>query len=332
MNAVRPAQRRRRARGAALISAVAVLVVVAAFAALFLSVHSTQVTTTELAVCRLRAEAAALAATHLTLWKLNQDADQQQALARVVYERDTAFDADPLFQTDGDLAGATFHVDLWPGADTVRLKTVAQCGGVYFQRWAQMPIRLETATNLLACGDFEDPTRIVSSPYWGGVSSLGLWLAGYGITRVDDPHDEGAANPWNITRDGTNHFAEELRSSSTLAQYVSSQGAAGTLSLAFDYIRRNGNYSVKVRGADTLPAAGTLYPGQSSYQRWTDAGVLLYDSGNLLHATRWTHFQADVPAGNGYAYYVVEVVAVGGGSTPDTPERAVDNMVLRPAH
>jgi hypothetical protein len=135
-----PSQHQRRA--AALISAVAILVVVAVFAAVFLSVHSVQLATEENSIHRLRAEAATLAATQLTLWKLENDADLQNALARAVYEGDTSFEADPLFKVSGDLAGATFSVDLWPGVDTVRLKASGVSGGVYYDRWAQMPLSL----------------------------------------------------------------------------------------------------------------------------------------------------------------------------------------------
>jgi hypothetical protein len=129
-------------RAAALISAVAILVVVAAFAAVFLSVHSAQLLAEEHSIHRLRAEAAALAATHLTLWKLENDADLQSAMARVVYEDDTSFAADPLFKVSGDLAGATFDVDVWPGPDTIRLKATGVSGGAYFRRWAHMPLEL----------------------------------------------------------------------------------------------------------------------------------------------------------------------------------------------
>ena len=129
-------------RAAALVSAVAILLVVAAFAGLFLSVHATHVSTAEAEINRLRAQAAALAATQLTLWNLSHDTAQQADVARVVYEHDTSFAAKPLFQIDGSLAGAAFHVDLWPGEDRVRLKTTANAGGVYFTRWAQMPLAL----------------------------------------------------------------------------------------------------------------------------------------------------------------------------------------------
>ncbi len=328
-----PGRRHRHRRpAAALISAVAILVIVAAFAAVFLSVHSTQVSTAETAIHRLRAEAAALAAAQLTLWDVRHDTGQKQAIARVVQEGDTSFQTTPLFQVDGNLAGATFHVDLWPGADTVRLKTVAQSGGVYFERWAQMPIRLEAADDLLKGGDFEDPAALWPLPLWLETASLDQWLAAYGISEVDDPRHQYAPWPWNVTRAGTNHFAEELRWSATLGQYVASRGAKGTLQLEFDYLRRNGNLSVQVRGVNALPRIGVLYPGVPDYDLWTSAGVLLYDSRNLPHSTTWRKFQAEVNAGAGYAYYAVLVESVGGGGgsgTPSSPERAIDNISLK---
>lgn len=131
---------RHQRTAAALVSVIAILVVVMAFAGVFLSVHSAQVSTEETAVHRLRAQAAALSATHLTLWKLSHDADLQGALARVVHEGDTSFEADPLIAVQGDLASATFTASVWPGADTVRLKSTGVSGGVYYDRWAQMPI------------------------------------------------------------------------------------------------------------------------------------------------------------------------------------------------
>ena len=129
-----------RRKAAALVSVVAILLIVAAFAGVFLSVHTAQVSTEETGIHRLRAQAAALAAAHLTLWQLNNDSDLQDALARVVYEGDTSFGADPLFTVAGDLAGATFGVDVWPGAETVRLRSRGISGGVYYDRWSQMPM------------------------------------------------------------------------------------------------------------------------------------------------------------------------------------------------
>jgi hypothetical protein len=313
-----------------LVSAFAILLLVAAFAAVFLSVHTAHVSVTELEMHRLRAEAAGMAATQLTLWRLTTDADQQDPIARVVYEHDTSFTTTPLFQTDGSLAGATFHVDLWPGEDTVRLKTVASCHGAYFQRWAQMPIRLAPATELLACGDFETRSLVVGGTTWRGRNSLGRWMAGNGIAKRDDPRHRTANKPWNRTLVGSNHFVEELRSTSIMAQYVNAQGADGTLSLDFDYIHSNGGLTVRVRGVNTLPANGTLTVGSQAYQRWADAGVVLYDSGNLTQSAGWSHLQVNVNAGTGYAYYVVQVEAVGAASgTPPTPERAIDNVSLK---
>jgi hypothetical protein len=127
-------------KAAALVSMVAILLIVAAFAGVFLNVHAVQLSTEETGIHRLRAQAAAQAATHLTLWELRNNADLQDAMARVVYEGDTSFGADPLFNVTGDLAGATFEVDVWPGVDTVRLKSRGICGGVYYDRWSQMPM------------------------------------------------------------------------------------------------------------------------------------------------------------------------------------------------
>jgi predicted PurR-regulated permease PerM len=129
-------------RAAALVSAVVILVVVAAFAAVVLSVHNTQITTLAEQTRRLRAQAATAAATHLTLWKLRHDADLQNAVARVVKENDTSFGAPALFTITGNLAGATFSAELWPGPDTVRIRAVGTSGGVYDERWGQMPIQL----------------------------------------------------------------------------------------------------------------------------------------------------------------------------------------------
>lgn len=148
---MRARQHQPRRRAAALISMIVILVVVAAFAAVFLSVHTAQLATEEHAIHRLRAQAATLAATHLTLWQLRNDPDLQNSLARVVYEGDTSFAADALFEVNGDLAGATFRVDVWPGADTVRLKSTGISGGVYYERWAQLAI--EPAAAGLAVSD-----------------------------------------------------------------------------------------------------------------------------------------------------------------------------------
>jgi Tfp pilus assembly protein PilX len=127
-------------RGAALVSVVAILLIVAAFAGVFLSVHTAQISTEEAGIHRLRAQAAAQAATQLALWQLQNDADLLDAVARVVHEGDTSFAADPLITVTGDLAGATFGTDLWPGPDTVRLRSTGVSGGTYYTRWAQMSI------------------------------------------------------------------------------------------------------------------------------------------------------------------------------------------------
>lgn len=143
----------RRTRGVAMVSAVTILLIVAVVAAVLLSVKSTTVSAQKVAIRRLRAEAAAMAGTHLTLWRLGNDVDLEMDLARVVCEGDTSFDETPLFQFSGDLAGATFVVDVWPGADTVRLKSSAASGGAYFERWAQIRLSNLTPWTTMAVSD-----------------------------------------------------------------------------------------------------------------------------------------------------------------------------------
>ena len=135
--------KRRTRKAAALVSMIVLLVVVATFAGVFLNVHDTRVALEETAVQRLRAQAAALAATQITLRQLKHNAVLQADLARVVYEGDTAFDAPPLYQIRGELTGTQFLVEVWPGSDAVRLKATGISDGVYYERWTQMPLRLE---------------------------------------------------------------------------------------------------------------------------------------------------------------------------------------------
>jgi Tfp pilus assembly protein PilX len=133
----------RQRTSAALVSVVAILLVVAAFAGVFLSVHTAQVSITETGIHRLRAQAAAMAATHLTLWQLSNDSDLQDAIGRVVSEGDTSFDTDPLFHLTGDLAGATFDVDVWPGVEVVRVRSRGVSGGAYYDRWGEMALGVD---------------------------------------------------------------------------------------------------------------------------------------------------------------------------------------------
>jgi hypothetical protein len=177
-----------RRRAAALMSAVAILLVVAAFAGLFLSVHATHVSTVENEINRLRAQAAAVAATQLTLWKLNYDTTQKANVARVVHEHDTSFATTPLFQIDGTLARAAFHVDLWPGEDCVRLKTTANAGGVYCTRWAQMPLALAGGAE----PNFSAGFTSQGLQFNGGAAVVGTRL------RLTDNHsDQMRSTYWN---------------------------------------------------------------------------------------------------------------------------------------
>ena len=159
-----------------MVSAIALLLIIATVAAVLLSVKSAAVSTQKAEIQRLRAAAAAMGATQLALWRIGNDNDLALDLARVVCEGDTSFDATSLFQFTGDLAGATFTVDVWPGADTVRLRSVGIAGGNYFERWAQIPLtslipgsRLSSADEILfennAMADSFD-SRL--GPYGGG--------------------------------------------------------------------------------------------------------------------------------------------------------------------
>lgn len=139
-------------KAAALVSMIVLLVVVATFAGVFLNAHDARVALEEAGVQRLRAEAAAMAATHITLWQLKNNSVLRADLARVVYENDTAYDAPPLYEIAGELTGTEFQVAVWPGPDSVRLRTRGISDGVYYERWTQMPLRLETTDDPLAGG------------------------------------------------------------------------------------------------------------------------------------------------------------------------------------
>ena len=140
-------------RGVAMVSAIALLLIIGTVAAVLLSVKSAAVSTQKAEVQRLRAAAAAMGATQLAVWQIGNDNVLALDLARVVCEGDTSFNATSLFQFDGDLAGANFTVEVWPGADTVRLKSLASAGGNYFERWAQIPLTSLVPGFTLSSGD-----------------------------------------------------------------------------------------------------------------------------------------------------------------------------------
>jgi len=153
-------------------------------------------------------------------------------------------------------------------------------------------------------------------------------MAGYGISFSARPSRDQNTQPWNISTATGNHYAESTRSTSMIAQYVSGTYVGSTLTLDLDYIRKSGQLSVSVRGVNTLPPAGTLTPGTQAYNNWAQAGTLLFDSGNFTRATSWRGFTATVSTGPGYAFYVVQVAAVGGSTVSSSVKRAVDNVKL----
>ena len=132
-------------RSAALVSMIVLLVVVATFAGVFLNAHDARVALEEAGIQRLRAEATAMGATHIVLWQLKNNSVLQADMARVVYEGDTAFDTTPIYEIVGDLTGTTFEIDVWPGSDSVRLRARGISEGVHYERWTQIPLRLETS-------------------------------------------------------------------------------------------------------------------------------------------------------------------------------------------
>lgn len=137
MSTIRASRRQRapRRRGAALVMAVALLLLVSIVAATLLSVHTTQVSTDTLRLRSLRARATAFGAAQIMAWTLTQDETLQDALARAIAEHDTDFTAPALFQYTGTHNGATFTVDTWPGEKLVRLHATADDDGVFAEQW-----------------------------------------------------------------------------------------------------------------------------------------------------------------------------------------------------
>jgi hypothetical protein len=316
-----------RKRAAALISAVAILLIAATFAALLLSVHTAQLSTGTQLVQRTRADAAARGGLQLALWRLHHDSDLQNCLAKALDANDTSYAASPLIQVNGTLPGAAFHTDIWPGPTKVRIRATATAGDAAGECWAQVPLSMQ-ADNLLVNGNFEGANGINTTNQWQGAANLGQWCAGNGVTRVDDPRTMPGENSWNITAQSGNHFADHcVKEKNTIGQIVASAGRTGTLTLSFDYLRSSGNMSVTVRGMDTLPAATTLTPGGAGLATWSGSGTQLYDSGSLGNAGSWTHSTASINDTHAYAYYGVFII-ISSNNNVGGIELAVDNFVL----
>ncbi len=146
---MKPRPRPKR-RGAALITAVILLLVMATISLAMLGMRTTDVATYANATARLRADAAALGALQLAARQLAADPDLQAAAAMVIdHEGDTwTADTDPLFAFDGALGAATFTVEVWPRPDAFRLRARGVCAGHHAERWARLPLTRAAAEEM----------------------------------------------------------------------------------------------------------------------------------------------------------------------------------------
>lgn len=133
--------RRRPARGAALISAVVILLIVALFTATTLALRSNQASTQTLRVQRVQAEAAAQGALQLAAWHVQNHAELRTALSAATAHDDVSPAAPPLYRFTGALGGSTFEAAVWPTAGAVRIQSIGRCGPVRAERWSQILTR-----------------------------------------------------------------------------------------------------------------------------------------------------------------------------------------------
>ena len=133
----------RSRRGAALISAIVLLIVVSVLAACVIPAITIRTASRIDRVERLRANAAAVAGEHLALWKAKQDATIQSNLSTVVAKNDTSFKSKPLITITTNIGGATCVTEIWPGATALRLRSVGKAGGCFVERWTEWPIKIQ---------------------------------------------------------------------------------------------------------------------------------------------------------------------------------------------
>lgn len=132
--------RRRRARGAALVSAVLILLIVALFAATTLALRSNQASTQTLRVQRVQAEAAARGALQLAAWHLQNNAELRTALSAATAHDDLSPGAPALYRFSGALGVSTFEAAVWPVSGAVRIQATARCGPVRTEHWSQVTL------------------------------------------------------------------------------------------------------------------------------------------------------------------------------------------------
>lgn len=139
---VRRQRGRQSRRGAALVTAVVLLLVMATITATVLSMRLTDMQAELDAVRALRARAAADGALQLAAWKIASEQDWQASAAATVDHRGDTWKTkdDPLFVIDGALSGTTFRVDVWPRPGEFRMRAEGVSDGAHSARWTYLPI------------------------------------------------------------------------------------------------------------------------------------------------------------------------------------------------
>lgn len=164
-------QRRNLRRGATLVSAVVLLLVVATLSSTVLSMRVTDLALDESALRHIRADAAARGALQLAAWRVDHDTDLRDALAAVLdNEGDVWLNGrDAPLQITGTLGDAAFTVDVWPRPGELRLRARAVSGGVYCDRWSRLVLEREAPDSEAAAEDASDGWQ---DSYWD-------WRGGY---------------------------------------------------------------------------------------------------------------------------------------------------------
>lgn len=139
---VTPQQKPHSRRGAALVTAVVLLLVMATITATVLSMRLTDMQAELDAVRAVRARAAAVGALQLAAWKIAHESEWQSSAAATIDHRGDTWQSndDPLFVIDGALSGTTFRVEVWPRPGELRLRAEGVSDGAHSTRWTYLPI------------------------------------------------------------------------------------------------------------------------------------------------------------------------------------------------
>ncbi|MBN2445849.1 MAG: hypothetical protein JXO22_03945 [Phycisphaerae bacterium] len=137
-------RRARKRPGAALITALALLLVMGVITVTVLNMRTVDMQVDTDAVQQLRARAAAAAGLQLAAWTVENRSDLQEDIAMVIdQEGDTwQVGSDALIEVNGTLAGATFAVEIWPRTDELRLRSHGTAAGCHSECWTRMPVTM----------------------------------------------------------------------------------------------------------------------------------------------------------------------------------------------